>query len=157
MSKLIIISFAVGTGYSPGDYARLHGNSGSGAVDWNTPLLSESFDLFPGGLGIFGCGFGPCGHTRCGRAYSNSPNGLGHVPCGKGPAGLGANVIEASIQADECGDYKFAFAAYDAAGNLHEGTPEEITAYVHIAPAAPSGLTKYSYSKVTDILVLNAA
>jgi hypothetical protein len=48
-------------------------------------------------------------------------------------------------------------ACYDELGNLHEGSPEEITVHVHITPDAPDGLTKYSYNKTTDGLVLNAA
>lgn len=157
MSVLITIQFAVPVGYSLGDYAMLHGNGGSGDIDWNTPLSGEKFELFPNAAGIFGWGHTPWGHSRWGRAHSMRTPGWGHLPWGHSPWGHGTSVITARYEAMSCGDYKFGFACYDKLGNLHEGTAEEVTVPVHIAPPAPNGLKKNSYDKDTDILVLDAA
>ena len=83
--------------------------------------------------------------------------GWGHLPWGHFPWGCGTALIQAKHRVDRCGDYNFAFACYDALGNLHEGTPEEATVVVHIAPPAPPGLKKNSYDKDTDVLVLDVA
>ena len=39
MSALITIQFAVPVGYLPGDYAMLHGNSGSGNIDYDVKKI----------------------------------------------------------------------------------------------------------------------
>ena len=62
--------FVVPKGYNPGDYAQLHGNGGSGSVDWNNPLTDTVYDLFPNGAGIYGWGHAPWGHFRWGHADS---------------------------------------------------------------------------------------
>ena len=135
MSAIITIQFTVGPDYRPGDYAHLHGNSGSGAIDWNTPLNNEVFDLFPDGAGLAG---------------------YGHAPYGHYPYGHGAVTIEADVEVASCGSYIFGFACYDAAGNAHSGTPEETTVEVHTAPAAPTALKFNAYNKTTDVLILDA-
>lgn len=155
MSALIIIQFVVPVGYEPGDYARLHGNNGEGDIDWNSPLTEEIFDLFPNGAGIYGWGHAPWGHFRWGHAHSMRTPGWGHLPWGRFPWGHGTAVITARHIVNTCGAYKFGFACYDKSGNLHEGTPDEATVDVHIAPPAPTGLKKNSYNKTTDILVLD--
>ena len=38
MSANITIEFAVPAGHEQGDYARLHGNGGSGGIDRESPL-----------------------------------------------------------------------------------------------------------------------
>ena len=83
--------------------------------------------------------------------------GFGYLPWGRFPWGHGAGQIEALHTVDYCGDYKFGLACYDDAGNVHEGSPQELEVTVHIAPPTPTGLTKNSYDKDTDILVLDAA
>ena len=157
MSALITIEFVVPVGYQDGDYARLHGNGGSGDINWNNPVAEDVFDLFPDGAGIYGWGYAPWGHFRWGRAHCQRAAGWGYLPWGRFPWGHGTAVITATYQADGCGQYKFGFACYDQLGNLHEGTPEEAIVHIHIAPSAPTGLKKNSYNKETDILVLDAA
>jgi hypothetical protein len=157
MSALITIQFAVPVGHLLGDYVMLHGNSGSGNIDWNTPLSNTKFELFPNGAGIYRFGHAPFGHFPFGHAYSMRTPSFGHLPFGHFPFGYGTALIKAVIKVESCGDYKFAFACYDKLGNLQTGTPEEVTVSVHLAPPAPDGLTKYSYNKDTDVLVLNAA
>lgn len=157
MNTLITIKHTVPVGYLQGDYAYLHGNGGSGNVDWEAPVSIERFNLFPRGAGIFGFGFAPWGHFRWGRAHSQRAPGWGHLPWGDFPWGHGTAVITATHEVSACGAYKFALACYDALGNLHTGTPDEIAVHVHIAPPTPTGLTKESYNKTTDVLVLDAA
>jgi len=157
MSAVVAIQFVVPTGYAEGDYAQLHGNGGSGAIDWETPLSAESYDLFPGGAGIYGWGLAPWGEFRWGHGHSMRTAGWGALPWGRFPWGHGTGVIEARHVVHTCGDYKFGLACYDAAGNIHEGSAQEIAVPVHIAPTAPEGLIKNSYNKETDVLVLDAA
>ena len=64
MRALVTIQFIVGLGYLRGDYARLHGNGGSGDIDFNTPVNNEVYDLFPDNAGIYGWGHAPWGHFR---------------------------------------------------------------------------------------------
>jgi len=157
MTALITVQFVVPAGHVPGDYARLHGNGGSGDIDWDTPATNAVYDLFPSGAGIYGWGHAPWGHYRWGHGHSMRTLGWGHLPWGHYPWGHGSALIAATYEASACGEYKFGFACYDKAGNLHEGAPEEVAVHVHIAPDAPTGLKKSSYNKDTDVLVLDAA
>lgn len=157
MSALITIQFCVPIGHQSGDYAMLHGNGGAGDIDWDTPLSNIKYELFPNGAGIYGFGYAPFGQFQFGYAYSMRAPGFGYLPFGSFPFGYGTALIKAVVKVESCGEYKFGFACYDKLGNLHTGTPEEITVSVHIAPAAPDRLTKYSYNKDTDVLILNAA
>ncbi len=157
MSVQVTIEFIVPVGYLEGDYAKLYGNGGQGDIDWNTPLSNEVFALFPNGAGIFGWGHAPWGHFRWGHAHSQRTPGWGHLPWGRFPWGHGTAIITVKHQVSSCGAYKFGLACYDKLGNLHTGTPEEVTVNVHIAPPAPSGLKKNTYDKGTDILLLDAA
>ena len=158
MSARIILQFAVPTGHLSGDYALLYGNSGSGDIDWVTPLLSgRRFDLFPQGAGIYGFGDAPCGDEPFGDALSMRTLGFGFEPFGFSPFGFGTAIVEAIIVVKTCGTYKFAFVCFDSLGNPAEGEPEEITVEVHTAPPSPSGLKKVSYDKDSDILILEAA
>jgi len=157
VSAVITVDFLVPIGYEPGDYARLHGNGGSGSIDWDTPLTNQVFNLFPRGAGIYGWGEAPWGRFRWGCAHSMRVAGFGRLPWGRFPWGHGTAWIIAKVKVDTCGQYKFGFKCYDTAGNAHQGTPDEVTVDVHIAPPAPTGLTKVSYNKTTDVLVLEAA
>jgi len=157
MSANITIEFVVPAGHQKGDYARLHGNGGSGDIDWDGPVSGMIYRLFPNGAGIFGWGHAPWGRFRWGHAHSMRCSGWGHAPWGHYPWGHGSALITARYKVDYCGDYKFGFGCYDAAGNLHEGSPEEVTVNVHIAPPAPTGLVKNSYNPETDVLILDAA
>jgi len=147
----------VPVGHQEGDYAILHGNGGSGDIDWDTPLSNEAFELFPRGAGLHGWGYMPWGYFPWGYGYSTGPLGWGYLPWGYFPWGYGCNVIVTTVTVEGCGEYKFGFACYDKFGNVHEGSPEEETVVIHIAPAAPAGLKKVSYNKDTDVLVLAAA
>jgi hypothetical protein len=144
-------------GYESGDYAQLHSNGGSGAVDWNTPVSAAKYDLFPNGGGIYGFGHAPFGNFRWGQAHCDRVAGFGHLPFGLFPWGHGTAVIAGHEEVTVCGQYKYGYACYDEAGNVHQGSPEEIDIEIHIAPPAPTGLTKNSYNKGTDVLVLDAA
>ena len=155
MSLLVTIEFTVPVGNEDGDYARLHGNNGTGAINWNTPLSDDIYSLFPKGAGIFGFGRAPWGHFFWGHAHSMRTPGWGHLPWGHFPWAHGSAVIKAVHEVNSCGDYKFGFACYDKAGNLYEDTAEEVTVNVHTAPPAPTGLKKNSYNKTTDILILD--
>ena len=157
MSASITLEFTVAVGYAEGDYTVLHGNGGSGDIDWDSPLNNNVYPLFPFRAGNFGWGNAPWGYFPWGHLYSMRTLGWGHAPWGHFPWGHGAVVITVVYRVDDCGAYKFAFACYDPLGNLHEGTPEEVTLHIHIAPAAPTGLKKVSYDPDTDILVLAAA
>jgi len=157
MSALITIQWSVPVGYDAGDYAMLCGNNGEGDIDWDNPLTNQRFELFPAGAGIYGWGHAPWGHHRWGHPHSMRTAGWGHLSWGHFPWGLGTAIITANHTVTACGDYKFGFACYDKLGNPHEGEPEEASLEIHIAPPAPTGLTKNSYDKDTDILILNAA
>jgi len=157
VSLNVAIQFAVAAGYIEGDYAKLHGNDGLGGIDWNTPLSNEVFDLFPDGIGIYGWGRAPWGHFRWGWGHSVGAAGWGHLPWGRFPWGYGTAVIRANHKVEACGVYKFGYACYDRCGNVHSGSPEEVTADLHIAPVAPGGLKKYSYDAVADSLILDVA
>lgn len=156
-SALVIIKFVVPAGYADGDYALLHSNGGSGEVDWETPASAGQLDLFPNGAGLYGFGKAPFGGHRFGRGHSMGCQGFGHIPFGRGPFGHGTGIVEAEYEADQCGDYLFGLACYDSLGNAHEGEPEEAEVEIHVAPDAPAGLTKNSYDKDTDVLVLDVA
>ena len=157
MSALITVTFVVPVGHDPGDYARLHGNGGAGDIDWDTPVSDEVFDLFPRGAGIYGFGRAPWGLFRWGEPHSMRAPGFGYLPWGLFPWGLSSALITAKARVESCGAYKFGFACCDKFGNPHEGAPEEVSVTVHVAPAAPAGLKKYSYNKTTGVLVLDAA
>jgi hypothetical protein len=156
LSTKITISFCVPTGHQPGDYARLHGDNGSGVIGWDAPLDNTVYDLFPNGSGIYGWGYAPWGEFPWGRPFSVRTSGWSYQPWGYSPWGYGAAVVVATYVVDSCGTYKFGFACYDSLGNLHEGVPEEISVIVHTAPPAPTGLKKISYDPDTDVLVLEA-
>jgi len=155
MSAIITVQYTVGLNYRLGDYARLHGNSGSGEIDWDTPITGDKIDIFPDGAGIYGYGHYPYGHNPYGHAAALGVAGYGHYPYGHNPYGYGAVSITSKVPVTRCGDYKFGFKVYDAAGNAHTGTPGEVTAVVHIAPPAPRGLKLNSYDPDTDILTLD--
>lgn len=157
MSAKITIRFIVPVGYSSGDYARLHGNGGSGSIDWYTPLNNRSYELFDNGGGIYGWGYAPWGRFRWGHAHSMLTPGFGYLPWGRFPWGHGTDVIEARHTVDYCGDYKFGLACYNAAGNCHVGAPQELECTIHLAPPIPTALAKKSYNKETDTLILSAA
>jgi len=157
MSAIITIQFTVPVGHQDGDYARLHGNDGSGDIDWVNPLNNKIYRLFPDGAGIFGWGRAPWGHHFWGHAFSMLTAGWGHLLWGHFPWSHGTAVITATHRVEYCGDYKFGFACFDKLGNLSEGMPEEAEIEVHISPPQPAGLKKNSYNKDTDILVLDVA
>ncbi len=155
--KIAIISFVVPTGYQPGDYAMLHGNGGEGDIDWDDPVTNQRFELYPNGAGFLGFGLAPFGKFAFGKGHSSGAVGFGLLPFGKGPFGYASCVIEARLRITVCGSYKYAFACYDSAGNVHEGTPDEVTVEVHTPPAKPTRLKKDSYNKTTNVLVLDVS
>lgn len=158
MSAKVTIIWSVSLGYDAGDYARLCGNGGSGDIDYDNPLTNEKFQLFPDGGGIYGWYHQPWGKFAWYHGHSSRTPGWYHQPWGKFPWYYGTAVIEVEYEVETCGDYKFALQVYDSLGNANTGSPEEVTAIIHIAPPAPDiGLKKNSYDKGTDILVLDVA
>jgi len=83
--------------------------------------------------------------------------GFGHLPWGHFPWGYGTAVIRAKCKVRQCGEYKLAFGCHDSVGNMHEGTPDQATLYIHIKLARPTGLKKNEYNKTTGILILDVA
>jgi len=157
MSKAIVtVQFVVDTDYVDGDYAYLYSNGGSGDIDYDTPVAGP-LELFPHGMGIGGWLQTPWLDSPWLLAYSSGPGGWLNQPWLNSPWLLGTAVIKAQTEVYECGAYEFAFKTFDELGNENEGTPGEVTVYVHIAPDAPDGLDKSSYNKTTDILILTAA
>ncbi|MGD0077029.1 MAG: hypothetical protein ABSB91_00225 [Sedimentisphaerales bacterium] len=158
MSANITLQFVAPFDSQPGDYAELCGNGGAGDIDYEAPLLGgRRFDLCPQGGGVYGWGFAPWGDFPWGDCLAVRCLGWGELPWGFFPWGYGGILIEAIVKVDFCGDYKFAFAAFDSLDNPDVGDPEEITVEVHTAPPTPTGLRKVSYDPDTDILVLEAA
>jgi len=156
MSAGVTVSFIVPAGYQLGDYAKLVGNSGSGEVDYDSPLTGRRMELFPNGAGLHGLGHAPVGCHRCGRGHSINTAGCGHLPLGKAPCGHGSAEISDTVQIDSCGTYKFAWAGYDPLGNAHDGNPEEVELTIHTARPAPAKLSKDTYDPAADILTLSA-
>jgi hypothetical protein len=157
MSAKITIIWAVPAGYQPGDYARLYGNGGGGDINYDVPLTNERFELFQDGGGLYGWGHTPWGHTPWGKAWATKVPGWGHLPWGHSPWGHGTTLIKVEYLVEQCGEYKFAFKIFDKLGNENTGSPQEVTAEVHIAPPPPTGLKKVSYNKTSQVLVLEAA
>lgn len=154
MPALVTIRWAVPPGYNLGDYALLHGNGGAGAIGWDDPVDQRQYPLFPNRGGFFGYGHAPWGHFAWGHAWSSRCPGYGHLPWGHFPWGHSTSFIQAQTQVTECGEYKFGLKVYDAAGNPHVGTPDEVDLSIHIAPPAPSPLKFSSYDPDTHVLVL---
>ncbi len=155
MAAKVTIQFIVPAGYSGGDYAMLHGSAADGEIDWDNPLSSQRYELFPNGAGLYGFGLAPFGLFRWGLAHPMRTPGFGELPWGLFPAGLGSIVIRAAHIVTECGVYKFGFKCFDSLGNAHEGTPDEAELTIHTAPPAPAGLNKNSYDSGSDILILD--
>ena len=150
----VTVNLTVPTGYAPGDYVKLCSNGGSGDIDYDNPISNSPLPLFPDGRGLLGKGHAPKGHCRKGHAFSNNVPGKGQLPKGHFPKGHGTIVIETEVDIESCGDYLFAYAAYDPAGNLHQGSPQELPVYIHQAPNPPTKVKLTSYNATTDILVL---
>ncbi len=154
MGQRVTVKFVVPAGYSQGDYCVLYSNGGSGSVD--TQVSGIEHGLFARG-GIYGFGKTPFGKSRFGKGLSLGTVGFGKNPFGKGCFGHGSAEVSESVDITDCGSWLFSFYCYDEFGNIHTGTPEELAVIVHMAPDAPDGLTKTSYNKTTDILILSAA
>ena len=155
MNAIVTMQHVVPAGRTPGDYLKLHSNGGSGDVDWNDPVDEAIYPMFPNGAGIYGFGHAPFGHHRFGHGHSMRTPGFGHMPFGRHPFGHGSAIITAKTVVTDCGDHSFAFAAYDEAGNLHTGTPDQVNVPIHLQPDPPRRLKKNSYDKDTDILILD--
>jgi len=156
MSAVITIKFAVSLGYSPGDYALLFGNGGSGEINWASPIDNARYELFPKGGGVYGWGYAPWGQFRWGYAWSTRSAGWGYLPWGLFPWGYGTALITATQIVESCGCYKFGFKCYDSLGNENTGAPGEVEVELHNPPPAPLGLKKNSYNKKTDVLTRDA-
>lgn len=150
----ITLQFVVPAGFRKGDYAKLFSDAGDGTIDYDTPVDTRLYQLFPAGAGIYGFGHAPFGRFRFGHGHAMRAIGFGHLPFGHFPWGLGSAQITATHQVSACGTYKYAFKTYDAAGNPQSGDPQEVSVTVHTAPAKPTGLEKTSYNKTTDVLTL---
>ncbi|MFA5187048.1 MAG: hypothetical protein WC551_11250 [Patescibacteria group bacterium] len=155
-SEIITLKFAVPFGHRPGDYAVLYSNGGDGAVDWDTPFSDKQIDLFPGGSGWYGFGYAPFGMSPFGLPWGKNINrGFGYTPFGMSPFGFGGVLITERVAVTDCGDWTFGLKCFDSLGNENTGTPNQVTASVHVAPPRPAGLKKESYDPDTDILTLS--
>ncbi len=156
MAARITLQLIVPGNYRPGDYARLHGDNGSGTIDWETPINDKIIDLFPDGAGRYGWGRLPWGNFPWGRGLSMRTPGWGRLPWGRFPWGRGAIVIKVDYIVYSCGTYKFGFACCDEARNQHVGTPSEVSVDVHVAPLRPvKRLALNNYNKTTNTLTLD--
>lgn len=150
--KNIAIDFRVPSGMTRGDYVRLFGNGGSGAVNYTTPLDSSRYDLFRGDSGLFGWSKGRWGHHTWGRQDARGVNGWGKLKWGDFGWGYGAAEINIVRQEQSPATYIYAFQAYDTAGNLDTGTPDEEAALVCPLPKRPLALKRNSYNSTTDVI-----
>ncbi|MGH2271397.1 hypothetical protein ACQ9LF_06320 [Anaerohalosphaeraceae bacterium U12dextr] len=155
MPARLSLTFVVPSGILPGDRARLYANSGSGPIKWDTPYTNEWINLYPANSGIYGFGLAPWGRFAWGRALALGAQGFGLLPWGRFAWGLGGVVISRDIEVADCGDWLAAFQLFDALGNISSLTPGQVTAAIHIAPAAPDGLKKESYNPVSGELILS--
>lgn len=143
--KIITISFAVPFGYEPGDYVMLYSNNGNGDIDFDVPVSPQRYPLFPNGAGIHGWGYAPWGYFPWGYAQSRLCDGWGFLPWGYFPWGYGTALIHAKYFPISCGNYKFAFKAFDSLNNPQTGQSGIAQTEIHIAPPAVAGLKKLSY------------
>jgi len=151
----VTVKFAVPLGHEPGDYALLYSNNGSGAIDWDTPFSAKQIPLFPNGAGNYGFGYSPFGYGPFGLPWGkNLTRGFGDTPFGYSPFGFGADLITERLEISDCGNWLFGVTCFDALGNEHTGTPNQVSATVHVAPPRPAALQKDSYDADTDILTL---
>jgi len=157
MSAKITILWAVPSGYQPGDYARLYGNGGSGDIDYDNPITNNTFQLYPNNGGLLGWYHLPWYHFPWYHGAASRCNGWYHLPWYHFPWYHGTTVLAIERTVEFCGNYKFAFKISDKLGNEDVGTPEILTATIHVAPPAPTGLKKGTYDKDADVLILEAA
>ncbi len=158
LTKIVTVYFATGVDYLPGDYVRLHDNSGVGvdAIDWVTAAESTKHYLYPNNKGYFGWGYTSWGFNRWGHGESRGVPGWGHLPWGHFPWGHGSTLITITQEPRSPGYYKYGVKAWDVAGNPHVGIPATVEVYVCLTPKTPKhALNKSSYNSVTDVLVLN--
>jgi len=157
MSANITITWAVPIGYQPGDYAKLYGNGGSSNINYDSPLTIEKFVLFQDGGGIYGWYQMPWYKFPWYQGYATRCLGWYQLPWYKFPWYHGTTLITVRQTVFVCGVYKFALKIFDRLGNENVGETEEVEAVIHIAPPAPTGLTKGTYDKESNILILEAA
>jgi len=143
----ITASYFVAMGHTPDEQIALCHNSGSGDVNYASPV-SPWYDCFPAGSGIMGFGQGPFGYGPFGRAWSYNVNaGFGSTPFGSGPFGLGQTRIDAVTTVAACGIYRLGFAARDAAGNTSQtATANETQLSVHIPQPATAPVRPTAYA-----------
>jgi len=144
--KNITISFTVGSSYKPGDYARLHGNTGVGPVNWTDPVDNRTINLFPNDSGYFGWGHQNWGHFRWSHGQARGVSGWGNLPWGHFPWGRGAMIIKVRRRIRTPGTYAYGFAGYDKAGNKYSGTAGEVHERVDLTPEKPTPLKKNAYA-----------
>lgn len=137
-------------------------NQGSGAVDYDAPLLSVPLATLatviqPAGVGADPIGAMPIGH---GKAHAAGEHlGVGAIPIGDGPIGSSIEVIEVEVMVEQgFGTYKFAARVLDAAGNAQEDPPAEFELFVSGEdPPTPSGLRVEAYDDETDQCTFSVA
>ena len=156
MAALVTIRFAVPGGqYRIGDYCQLHGDDGSGTIDWDTPLDDSKFELFKDDGGYHGWYNMPWYKFPWYHGQSRDCQGWYHMPWCYFPWYHGTSVIEMEALIEICGTFKFGLKAFDKLGNEHVGQAGQAEIEVHIAPATPVGLKKNNYDPVGNLLVLD--
>lgn len=154
-SRITLTWYPDYTAYRPDDYLQLVGDNGTGTLDTDSPIL-ERVEIYVGGSGAYGRGYGPRGMYPRGMAAAVRLPGRGWYPRGMGPRGYGCVPVEVSTTVDTCGAYQFALLAYDAAGNKKTDTPEIKSVSVHLTPDPPAPFKTHSYDTETSTLTLTA-
>lgn len=116
--------------YAAGDYLALHGDAGSGTIDYDLPL----------------------GPIRLPYEAFGAVRGWGSLSWGRFPWGHGFYRPELTYAAQTPGLYQFAMQGYDRIGNLNEGTPAVASTYIDLVPVAPlagPAVTAYDGSTLT--------
>ena len=122
------------SGFADGDYAKLHSNSGSGAVDYDTAHDNRTIDLTQPIFTTVGWGLGPWG---------------------KGAWGAGYTTGTVNIEVYDPGTWTFALVSYDQYDNETAGEADEISSYMDLTPKPMDAMTKSSYDPINDTLTLN--
>ena len=152
---IVQVSFAVGSTYTVGDYARMHVTTAATSIDYNTRIDNIQYPLFgkSNQSGIFGFGQGTFGKHNFGTIEGRNISGYGNITFGNTPFGRGSAYVTVNYEALTPNKYNFAFSVYDVAGNVHSGTPDEESAYVCLRPKRPNPLKRSSYNNGTTTII----
>jgi len=137
-----VLAWPTEVSLGPDDVFRAYGNGGDGGeVDYDAELLGRPVPAWPAGRYPGGLGSGPLGSGSLGGGYRGS--GLGNGMLGRGPLGRGSFTLTATTGKLIDGDWTFAVAGQDAAGNTDDvgdrAEADLAVAGVPEAPGVPTG------------------